>query len=103
MLRPALDRCFISLLNSQFPLIIKGFLMFCVIKRLSVLAFSVCMVPLTAEAHSHVPRVVAQSAALKPASDSWVTNFGFLPINNKSSACRVVQKGFWPRPQGCVR
>jgi hypothetical protein len=77
--------------------------MSCVIKRLSVLAFTVCMVPLTAQAHSHVPRVVPQSAALKPASDTWVTNFGFLPINNKPSTCRVVQKGFWPRPQGCVR
>ena len=73
------------------------------IKRLSVLAFAVYMVPLTAQAHSHVPHVVAKSAVLKPASDSWVTNFGFSPINNKSSACRVVQKGFWPRPEGCVR
>jgi hypothetical protein len=36
-------------------------------------------------------------------SDNWVTNFGFLPIKGKSAVCRVVQKGFWPRPQGCVR
>jgi len=77
--------------------------MSCVTKRSAVLAIAMCLAPLVAQAQGNVPRVVPQTAAVKTVSDNWVTNFGFLPIKGKSAACRVVQKGFWPRPQGCVR
>jgi hypothetical protein len=77
--------------------------MYYVIKRLAVPAIAVCLVPFAAQAHSDVPRFVPQSAALKTVPGDWVRNFGFLPINCKPPACRVVQKGYWPRPEGCVR
>ena len=62
-------------------------------KLLPVLTLLVSMGAFSAQAHNVKHDEVMQSAK------SWVTNFGFLPID--VSHCTDVQTSFWPRPLEC--
>ena len=64
-------------------------------KLLPVLTLVVSMGAFSAQAHNVKYDEVMQTAK------SWVTNFGFLPID--LSHCTDVQTGFWPRPLDCKR
>ena len=67
-------------------------------KLLPVLAILVSTGAFSAQAHN-----AKHDKIMQPTAKSWVTNFGFLPINDKDSHCTDVQTGFWPRPLECKR
>jgi hypothetical protein len=73
-------------------------------KLLPTLALAVALSPAAMVAYAApVAAQVPHDAVLKAAQDCWATNFGFLPTNCDPPVCHDVQKGFWPRPQRCVR
>jgi hypothetical protein len=76
--------------------------MFVSTKLLPVLALVVSLAPLAAQARNADPRLIHHANATQMTPACWATNFGFLAANCKPDAC-TVQKGFWPRPNGCVR
>jgi DNA-binding helix-hairpin-helix protein with protein kinase domain len=65
-------------------------------KLLPVFTLVVSMWAFSAQAHN-----VKHDEVMQPTAKSWVTNFGFLPID--VSHCTDIQTGFWPRPLDCKR